>query len=196
MTGQVFRSQGMRFAGWAWMVFALLNFVDIGWRGRDRSSAVAAAILLLGCGVAYVVALRPRIEAGESGFRLVNLVRDVNVPWAAVERIKSTDAVLVHHRAAPDRPFRAFVMQTSARSKAKTERRAERDARKIPDAVAAHVRDRTPTDHVVDQLNEALDDHRRKSGDDSAAEVTVVWAWPAIAAIAVPAVILVLVALL
>jgi Bacterial PH domain len=193
MTGRVFRSQGMRVAGWAWMVFALLNFVDIAWRGRDRASAVAGAILLLGCGVAYVVALRPRIDAGESGFRLVNLVRDVTVPWGAVERIKAVDAVLVYAHGS-DRPFRAFVLQTSARSKAKMERRSQRDARKVPDAVAAYVKDRTPTDYVADQLNESLDDHRRKSRDEAPAAATVTWSWPSLLALVVPAVIVVVAA--
>src|SRR5437899_11276481 len=96
----VFRSQALRIAGWAWMVFAAANFVDIAWRGRDRASLVAAAVLLLGCGLAYAVALRPRIAAGDSTLRIANLLRDVVMPWSAIERIKGTEAILVYPAAA------------------------------------------------------------------------------------------------
>ena len=179
---RVFRSGGIRFSGWVWMAFAALNFVDLAWRGRDIASLIAAAVLLFGSGIAYVVALRPRIVADDEAVRLHNLVRDVRVPWNAVERVEGGDSVCVH---TGDRKYRAFVLQTSPRARAKAEMRASRDKDPLPDAVADYVRGRTATDFTVDQLR----DLAKSSSKDAAGSPAVTWAWPAIVALALPAVL-------
>ncbi|MEV5706645.1 PH domain-containing protein [Actinoallomurus sp. NPDC052274] len=181
---KVFRSSAPRFFGWAWMVFAAANLVDILWRGRDAASLVAAMVMLLGCGVAYVGALRPRIVADEEGVRLHNLLRDVEVPWRGVERVEGGDAVYVH---GGGRRFRAFVLQISPRNRARFEAKARRQERKLPDHVADYVQGRTQTDFAVEQLREMAGERSRR-GEDGAAEPTVTWAWPAVIAVAVPAV--------
>jgi Bacterial PH domain len=176
-TGRVFRSGGIRVAGWAWMVFAAANFVDLAWRGRDVASAVAAAVLLLGCGIAYVVALRPRIVADDEAVHFHNLFRDVRLPWGAVDRFEGGDAVYAH---VGERRYRAFIMQTSPRARAKAELKARRDDKKLPDVVAEYVRGRTATDFTVEQLREIA------ARNDAEGEVSVTWSWPTLLALVVP----------
>jgi hypothetical protein len=176
---RVFRSGGVRFAGWAWMVFAALNLADLIWRGRDMASVVAGAVLVLGCGIAYAVAIRPRIVAGDDAVHFCNLLRDVRLPWTSVERFEGGDAIYAH---VGDGRFRAYVLQTSPRARAKQEMKARREDKRLPDAVADYVRGRTATDFTVEQLRELADQH----GGEGSGEVTVRWSWPAILALAVP----------
>ena len=180
---RVFRSGALRVAGWAWMVFAALNFVDLIWRGRDMASAVAAAVMLLGSGVAYAVALRPRIVADDKAVWFHNLLRDVRLPWEAVTRFEGGDAVYAH---AGDRRFRAFILQTSPRARARSEMKARREEKKLPDAVAEYMRGRTATDFTVEQLRELAGQHRSKDGG---AEASVTWALPPVLALVVPGVL-------
>jgi hypothetical protein len=179
-TGRVFRSGAIRVAGWAWMVFAVLNFADLAWRGRDAASAVAAAVLLLGCGIAYVVALRPRIVADDEAVHFHNLFRDVRLPWGAVDRFEGGDAVYAH---VGERRYRAFVLQTSPRARAKAELRGRREDKKVPDVVADYMRGRTATDFTVEQLREIAPKNPAKG------EARVAWSWPTVLALAVPAVL-------
>jgi hypothetical protein len=180
---RVFRSGALRVGGWVWMVFAALNFVDLIWRGRDMASAIAAAAMLLGSGLAYAVALRPRIVADDEAVQFHNLLRDVRLPWEAVTRFEGGDAVYAH---VGDRRFRAFILQTSPRARARSEMKARREEKKLPEAVAAYMRGRTATDFTVEQLRELAGQHRSKDGT---AEASVVWAWPPILALAVPGVL-------
>ncbi len=200
---RVFRQGAARFFGWLWLVFAAANFVDLIWRGRDAASLVAAAALLTGCGIAYAVGLRPRIVADEHAVHLHNLLRDVHLPWRVVEKIEGGDAVYVH---ADGRRFRAYVLQTSPRNRARAQLKARHDQRKLPDPVAEYVRGRTPTDFAVEQLRELADRSRTAAGAHppaveadgpakerpaSAGGPMVRWALPAITALAAPAVFLV-----
>jgi hypothetical protein len=178
---RVFRSGGVRFAGWVWMVFAALNLADLIWRGRDLESLVAAAVLLFGSGIAYAVAIRPRIVADDEAVRFHNLLRDVRLPWESVERFEGGDAVYAH---VGDGRFRAYVLQTSPRARAKSELKAKREDKGLPDPVADYVRGRTATDFTVEQLRQLAEASGREHG--SGGEVTVRWSWPAIAAFAVP----------
>lgn len=195
---RVFRQGAARFFAWVWLVFAAANFVDLIWHGRDVASLVAAAALLLGCGIAYAIGLRPRIVADDEAVHLHNLLRDVHLPWRAVERIEGGDAVYVH---ADGRRFRAFVLQTSPRNRARAEIKARREQRKPPDPVAEYIRGRTPTDFAVEQLCELADRSRRSpgtsrpaAGADGPAKERLAgapverWAPPVIVALAVPAV--------
>jgi len=180
-TARVFRSGGIRFAGWAWMVFAVLNLADLAWRGRDIASAVAAAVLLLGCGVAYAVALRPRIVADDEAVHFHNLLRDLRLPWGSVDRFEGGDAVYAH---VGEQRFRAFILQTSPRARAKSELRARREEKNLPEAVADYMRGRTATDFTVEQLREIAEQNRKEGAEPG--EVTVTWSWPTLLALAVP----------
>ncbi|RAY15625.1 PH domain-containing protein [Actinomadura craniellae] len=183
MTGpeMVLRSTGARVAAWVWLVFAALNLLDVALRGRDAAAAVAAAALLLGCGIAYVLGLRPRIEAGEHGLRLRNPLRDIDAPWPAVRKIEATHAVVLHYTGADgaERTARAWVLQTSPRAAAR-QKRHTRDAA---------LKDRTPTTYAVEQLNEVAARHRG-GPEPGAGTGTARWSRSAVAALAVPAALL------
>ncbi|MFB9834372.1 PH domain-containing protein [Actinoallomurus acaciae] len=181
---RTFRSGGIRFCGWAWMVFAVLNLADLAWRGRDIASVVAAAVMLLGCGIAYAVALRPRIVADEEAVRFHNLLRDVRLPWEAIDRFEGGDAVYAY---VGEERRRAFVLQTSPRARAKSELKARREDKKLPEAVAEYMRGRTATDFAVEQLRELAAGHKEDPG--TPATVTSTWAWPAIIALAAPGIL-------
>ena len=64
---QTFRSPTAVVLWWVWLLFAAANLIDLAVQGRDRLSLVAAAILVLATGVAYVTAQRPRIIADTAG---------------------------------------------------------------------------------------------------------------------------------
>ncbi|MBO2452080.1 PH domain-containing protein [Actinomadura barringtoniae] len=161
-----FRSTAARVGAWTWMVFAALNLVDIVVRGRDTTALVMAALLIFGCGLAFVLGLRPIILGDDSGVTLRNPLRDVRVPWAAVRKIEDKDAIVVRYRGTDgaERASRAWVLQTSPRARAKAEARARADAKKVPGSAADHLAGRTPTQYAAQQLTEMGDRQRPTKG--------------------------------
>jgi hypothetical protein len=163
MTGKrVFRSTAARVSGWAWLVFAAVNMVDLAMRGRDSAALIAAAVLLLGCGIAYVIGLRPRVVADETGVRVHNPLRDIVVPWSALEKIAAPGSLRITYTGSDGERHeaRSWVLQTSPRERAKAERRA---ARSPEDDIARYVMNRTPADFAAEQLTELAEAHRRTS---------------------------------
>ncbi|HEY8482428.1 MAG TPA: PH domain-containing protein [Spirillospora sp.] len=205
------RSTGGRVAAYAWLVFAVLNIADLvfGITGEATYSPVAltvGALLLLGCGIAYTVGLRPAIVADEEAVLIRNPLRDVRVPWAGVRAIQGTNAVKVRFTG-PDGTeleTRAWVHQTSPRAQAKAEARARKEQNKRP---GIDITGRTPAKYTAQRLNEMLDRQRpktRSGAPDKAAEArakaerakrsargTVTWSVPALASLLVPLVALV-----
>ena len=59
---QVFRSPAAVAIWWLWVLFAVGNLIDLAVQGRDHLSLVAAFILLFVTGVVYVTAQRPRVD--------------------------------------------------------------------------------------------------------------------------------------
>ena len=78
------------------LLFVVGNWIDLAVQGRDHLSAVAAAVLLLGAGVAYVTAQRPRIIADDAGVTVCNPLRDHRIGWAGVAEIDLVDLLRVH----------------------------------------------------------------------------------------------------
>ncbi|GLZ03989.1 hypothetical protein Acsp03_14550 [Actinomadura sp. NBRC 104412] len=187
------RSTPARVGAWAWMAFAALNLIDIALRGRDTASAVMAALLLLGCGIAYVLGLRPAVVADEGGFTVRNPLRDVRVPWRAAKKVEATDALTFRFRAADgeERKVKAWVLTTSPRAQARAERRAARDARdaRLPQQHAARLKGRTPVTYAAQRLNEIADRQRPKGGTltETGEGGVINWSVSAVAALAVPA---------
>jgi Bacterial PH domain len=93
---QTFRSPTAVVVWWVWLLFAAANLIDLAVQGRDHLSLVAAAILLLATGVAYVAAQRPRIVADSSGLTVVNPLRDYHIGWAGVTKVDLADLLRVH----------------------------------------------------------------------------------------------------
>jgi hypothetical protein len=84
-----------------WLLFAAANWIDLAVRGRDHSSVVAAAILLLVTGIAYVTVQRPRIIADDAGVTVRNPLRDHQIGWAAVTKVDLADLLRVHYDCVP-----------------------------------------------------------------------------------------------
>ncbi|MEU8800378.1 PH domain-containing protein [Spirillospora sp. NPDC048819] len=208
------RSTGGRIAAYAWLVFAALNIADLvfGITGDADYSLMTLGIgvvLLLGCGIAYAVGLRPAIVGDDDGVTVRNPLREVRVPWGAVRGIQGGNAVAVRFTG-PDGTeleTRAWVHQTSPRAQAKAEARARKQESKT---AGLDLRGRTPAAFAAQRLNEILDRQRPKtrsgapdkaaaakaeSGKKEPVRGTVRWSVPAVASLAVPAAVLVVLAI-
>ncbi|WP_141580944.1 PH domain-containing protein [Actinomadura sp. WMMA1423] len=202
------RSTGGRVAAYTWLVFAALNIVDmfVGITGDPEYSLTTvtiAFVLLLGCGIAYTLGLRPLLAGDDDGITVRNPLRDVRAPWGAVRRIEGKNAVTVVF-AGPDGTdlqTRAWVLQTSPRVQAKAEARAEKEARQGK-GKGFDLRGRTATAYAVQQLNEIKDRQRpkaRSGAPDKAAKAqelgaakgTISWSYPAVASLAGPLAVIV-----
>jgi hypothetical protein len=129
----VFRSPTAIIVWWVWVLFAVGNLIDLAVQGRDRLSLVAAAILVLVTGIAYVTAQRPRVIADAAGVTIVNPLRDHHIGWAGVTKIDLADLLRVHCRRGPDdtKIIYSWAVHYSRRRKAAAEIRARRTAARI-----------------------------------------------------------------
>jgi hypothetical protein len=93
---QTFRSPTALVVWVVWLLFAVGNWIDLAVQGRDHASVVAAAILLLATGVAYVTAQRPRVIVDGAGMTIKNPVRDHRISYAAVTDVDLMDLLRVH----------------------------------------------------------------------------------------------------
>jgi hypothetical protein len=212
---QVFRSPIAAVVWWIWVLFALGNLIDLAVQGRDHLSAVAACTLLVITGIVYATAQRPRIIADDDGLAIVNPLRAHQVGWPAVVGFDSTELLRVRCRwAARDgtqsdtRAFYAWAAHSSRRRKLAEEMRAQRRARggsaravRFGSFGAPPVDNAPPpaplgldVDLVVATLAERAEQVRSDAVGVRAEPPVSSWCWPAIAAIAAPAVLLAIVA--
>jgi Bacterial PH domain len=83
---------------WVWVAFAAANLADFAIQGAPaRLAAVVSAILAAVTGLAYALALRPRVIAEPAGLMIVNPFRDHRVPWTAIQAVDVGDWVQVHY---------------------------------------------------------------------------------------------------
>ncbi|MGH3320921.1 MAG: hypothetical protein ACRDN9_12185 [Streptosporangiaceae bacterium] len=169
---RVFRSSPARWFGYAWLLFAALNVVDLVARGHDRGALVTAAFLLLATAVVYVTCLRPRIVAEASVLRVTNPLRDIVVPWSEMDRVDATYAIRLHTR--DGRRFSCWALHSPSRRRARAREwrrsRGTMGARTIvggPPRTAQNVpAGRTHTDFVASQLEEIVEVRRRSADRD------------------------------
>ena len=216
---QVFRSPIATLIWWVWVLFAVGNLIDLAVQGRDHLSVIAACTLLLITGVMYATALRPRIIADDDSLTIVNPVREHRVGWPAVVGFDSTELLRVRCLwTAEDgtesdmRAFYAWAAHSSRRRKLAEEMRAQRRVRAGSAARGARIGGfgSPPVDDApppaplgldVDVLVATLTDRAEQVKSDVSPDVRAqrpvsTWYWPAIAAIVVPALALVLAVLL
>ena len=93
---QIFRSPTAVVVWVVWLLFAVGNWIDLAVQGRDHLSVVAAAVLLLATGAAYVTAQRPRVIADDAGVTVRNPLRDHRIGWAGVAQVDLVDLLRVH----------------------------------------------------------------------------------------------------
>lgn len=134
-TVQTFRSPTAPVVWVVWLLFAAANWVDLAIQGRDHFSTVAAAVLLLATGFAYVTTQRPRIIADKAGITVRNPLRDHRIGWAGVTKVDLADLLRVHCDWAPDGPgqhtkvISAWAVPYSRRRKLSAEAKARRGPR-------------------------------------------------------------------
>lgn len=130
---QTFRSPLAVVVWIVWLLFAVGNWIDLAVQGRDHGSVLAAAILLLATGVAYVTALRPRVIADADGVTVMNPLRDHRVGWTGVAKVDLSELLRVHCVAGQGGTRRkvisAWAVHYSRRRKLAAEARARRRGR-------------------------------------------------------------------
>ncbi len=130
---QVFRSPTAVIVWWVWLLFAGANLIDLAVQGREHLSLVAAGILVLVTGIAYVTAQRPRVIADSAGITIVNPLRDHHIGWAGVTQVDLVDLLRVHTRQGPDdtKVIYSWAVHYSRRRKAAAEVKARRTAARM-----------------------------------------------------------------
>ena len=128
---QTFRSATAVVVWVVWLLFAVGNWIDLAVQGRDHTSAIAAAILLLVTGIAYDTAQRPRIIADDAGVTVRNPLKDHQVGWASVTKVDLTDLLRVHCAPAGERPrvINSWAIHYSRRRQFAADARSRRAAR-------------------------------------------------------------------
>jgi Bacterial PH domain len=184
---------------WAWLAFAVLNMVDVVVQGSARFAAIVVAVLLVVTGVVYACALRPRVIADDNALTVRNPFRDHRVPWGSVAGVDVGDWVRVQCAPGPDaasgRAIDSWALFAPPRTRLKAARRAGDAAVR---STAAHLPAGTKRlmslsapQVIAWQLDERA---RRERGRGAAAgPATARWAWPSLAAIAVPALALIII---
>jgi hypothetical protein len=126
---QVFRSPTAILVWVVWLLFAAANLIDLAVQGRDHTSVVAAGILVMATGVAYVAAQRPRVIAADDALTVRNPLLDHRIPWAHISRVDVSDLLRVHCRVGSEtRVVTAWAVHYSRRRQYSAEAKARRDS--------------------------------------------------------------------
>ena len=215
---------------WVWVAFAVANVVDLAvQRTAAHTELVIDAIVLLVTGLAYALALRPRVIADQAGLTVVNPFRDHHVPWAVIQGVDTGDWVRVYRTRdgspvtsvdVPGKAIECWALYVSARAK-------RRDARKAPPArsggfgglarfagfgqppdehsrlpaEARYLASLPPAKAIAATLDSRAAKERKRAEQATSAQgtppspVTVRWAWFPLAAIAIPALALLIILL-
>jgi Bacterial PH domain len=176
--------------------------VNLGLQASPRFAIVVSAILVTITGVAYACAFRARVVADEAGLTVLNPVREFRVPWSGVRQIDVRDWVRVHCATAPGADttemIECWALFATARVKRNYSDRAQSYA--VRSAEAARMPDEAkrlmslPTVVIIARQLEARAGAERDRGAPDGA-LRAAWAWPSIAAMALPALALVIVLL-
>ena len=196
---------------WGWLAFAVVNIVGVTLQASARFAEVVTAVIVTVTGVVYASALRPRVVADDAGLRVLNPFRDHIVPWGSVIGVDVREWVRVHYMpgpgAAPPEPktVDTWALFVPARTRLRAERRA-RDpavrlrAHRLPEE-ARGLAALSPAQAIAKQLDDRASAERRAGAEArqatsaEACQPTTRWAWPSLAAIAVPALALVMILL-
>src|SRR5882757_8166559 len=138
---QVYRTTGSLVAWWAWTAFAVVVLVVLALRQHDHTALVTAVVIVAMTGIMYACALRPRIVASAAGVTVVNPLREHDLPWSAVTQVDLVHNVQVHYRGpAGDKIVHSWAVQSSGRSRTRSELRARRAARRGMTPEPGHAR--------------------------------------------------------
>lgn len=234
---ETFRLAGPVIFWWIWVAFVALNVIDDAAQGfpSPHTGAVIYAVLLLVTGLAYTLALRPRVYASGDGITVLNPYRAHRVPWRLVTAVDTGDWVQVHVAHGPaaepavsgagesvtssagDGTVHCWALYVSGRAKRKiasgpprprgrgmfslpgfggrglgalaADGQAAASAR-LPEE-ARYLASLPPAKAMAVRLDSrATRERARPYNSDNPEPATSSWSWPALAAILVPAAIL------
>jgi Bacterial PH domain len=212
---------------WVWVAFVVANVADYAAQGLPsaRFGSLLAAVLLLVTGVAFTLALRPKVIEDGDGLTVVNPFRVHRLPWAVIESVDTGEWVRVRYAqrgaagpGAASRVVHCWALYVSTRARRKLAVGGATGSAGVPRRLRglvaagpsgyAQPSSRLPEEAmrlaslpVSAAIAARLDtraERERKRAEGRAAEAspaTTAWSWPAVAAVAVPAVILLVVAL-
>ncbi len=195
----VFRHPAPLVLWWAWVLFAVGNLIDLAVSDHDFYVARVGGLLLLVTGIMYACTLHSRVEADEDGVTVFNPLREHRASFGAVEGIYLGDSVeFICTRPAPKKAktIYSWALYSRRRSRARaqmqrsffTTRRAVNP--RAPAEAADLMRQKTA------ELMAAELGRRAVAARDRGAPAGVLrsrWAWQSLAAIAIPAILLIVV---
>jgi hypothetical protein len=120
----VFRHSTPMVIFWAWVAFAVANFVDIAVTDSGLTLLKVGVGLLAVTGIAYATTLHSRVQTDDHGVTIFNPLRKHRAPWGAVEGIYLGDSVeFVCHRPAPKKTktIYSWALYSSRRSRARSQ---------------------------------------------------------------------------
>ena len=215
---------------WVWVAFAVANLADFAIQGTPsaRFTTVVLAVLVMVTGLAYVLALRPKVIASETGITVVNPFRDHRIPWGMVQAVDIGDWVRVHYAPAGEAPGGKARSSASARTvycwalyvSARTKRRSGRvptpprrgglfrspagldgepgygGQSRLPEE-ARYLASLPVSKAIAVRLDTRAGKERARvaAATEITGDVTARWAWPAVAAVVIPALALLAVVL-
>ena len=214
---------------WVWVAFVLANVADYAAQGLPsaRFGSLLAAVLLLVTGVAYTLALRPKVIEDGDGLTVVNPFRVHRLPWPPIDSVDTGEWVRVRYAAraaaggaaAASRVVHCWALYVSTRARRKLAVGAAAGTAGVPRRLrglvaAAPAGYAQPSSRLPEEaLRLASPPGQRgdrgppgQPGREGAqagrgerrprrSTATTAWSWPAVAAVAVPALILLAVAL-
>lgn len=146
-----------RVMGVVWTVVALLLLIDVLLRGEGGMAWIAAAFLVASVAAVYIVWLRPRVVSTERGLRMINPLREVFVPWSAVEWIDVLDVLRVHTSSGV---VRSWPLRESKRAKVRENMR--RDSGHIDTDVDDDPKSARPVDLMARDLRRDAERYRAR----------------------------------
>jgi len=189
---------------WAWLVLAVILLIDLAVQSRSRIGLDGAALVLAISGIVYGCAWRPRVVADAGGLTLVNPLREYRVPWGAVARVDSAHALQIHCTpaagASRGKVLSSWAVQRSPRSAMRPARRATAVGRRtrVPAGYGEPAQPepdpaRVSAESTAARIEERAQ-HARQAGA-AGGQPAGRWAWAPIAAMVLPAVAFIIIAL-
>jgi hypothetical protein len=185
------------------VIWALCAFVvGATFLGSPTEGAIAlapgAAIAL----VDWIVLWRPRVEVGGDDVVLLNVLRRITIPWAALIHVDTKYALTLH---TPGRKYAAWAAPAPGRAGAAMARRQARSGNVAPRAAVggkAAPGDLLTTDSgaaadmVLERWEELRESGSLAIGEADSTRVTTEWLWqPALVAVVVVAISVIVVRL-
>lgn len=190
---EVFRRVAPVVFWWVWLAFALINVIDIAVQGSGHFAVTVTAVVAAITGVVYACALRPRVVASGAGLVVRNPVRDYRIPWGAVEAVDTGDWVQVH---SAGRTIDCWALFAPARARLRWGRRAQDRAIASGSRVSDETRSMMSMT-AVEAMARRMDERAKQERAAGAAggPPTPSWAWPSLAAMILPVLVVIVVAL-